>query len=162
MVYQPPNRGAPKARVGGGTRSSNQLLALSPAGHVGLTSSEQPRLYWYLAPGFRNALRLRVAVADAPAPLLDVPLPAQMNGGIQHLDLAQHGLRLVPGPVYQWWVLLEPLPHQGREKVVSSGAIQLAAPDPQLRAARLMLVAAVGLTLRRALDLLGLETLEEM
>jgi hypothetical protein len=131
FVYIPPNRGAPKARVGGGTRGIDPLQALAPR-HVGLTTSNQPRLYWYLTPGFRNPLRFRLGVADGAAPLLDIPLAPQINGGIQHLDLGQYGFSLTPGPVYQWWVLLEPLPHQGREKIASSGTIQLVAPDPQL------------------------------
>jgi len=132
FVYQPPNRGAPKARIGGGTRGINPLRALTP-GHVGLTTSDQPRLYWYLAPGFSNRLRFHLGVANSALPLLDVPLPPQVNGGIQYLDLAQHGINLAPGRVYQWWILLEPLPQQGRMKIVSGGALQRVAPDPQLQ-----------------------------
>lgn len=134
FVYRPPNRGAPKARIGGGTRGINPLQALAPQ-HVGLTTSDQPRLYWYLAPGFRNTIRFRLGVADGAAPLLDIPLASQINGGIQRVDLAQHGTHLAPGPVYQWWILLEPLPHQGWQKVVSSGTIQLVTPSPRLRRA---------------------------
>ncbi len=51
--YQPPNRGAPAQRVGGGTRSISQLSVLAPD-HLARTSRARPRLYWYINPGFRN------------------------------------------------------------------------------------------------------------
>jgi Domain of Unknown Function (DUF928) len=138
FVYQPPNRGAPGSRVGGGTRSIHQLLALAPP-HVGLSSSDQPRLYWYQAPGFRNRLRFRLGMAGAPAALVDAPLDPQINGGIHHVDLARYGIHLAPGHIYNWWIVLEPDPYQSWTKVVSGGSIELAPPDPNLELASVQL-----------------------
>lgn len=111
FVYQPPNRGAPAQRVGGGTRSISQLSVLAPP-HTGLTTQLQPRLYWFINPGFRNKVRFRLAEAGATPPLLEIQLPRQPNGGIQYLDLKAHNIRLEPGKLYEWGVLLEPFPHQ--------------------------------------------------
>ena len=111
FVYQPPNRGAPAQRVGGGTRSISQLSVLAPA-HTGLTTQLQPRLYWFINPGFRNKMRFRLAEAGATPPLLEIQLPPQPNGGIQYLDLEAHSIRLQPGKLYEWGVMLEPFPHQ--------------------------------------------------
>src|SRR5262245_58427668 len=51
-VYQPPLRGAPGGRVGGGTRGSGRevfvLTVLAPD-HSALTVSEQPSLFWYVS-----------------------------------------------------------------------------------------------------------------
>jgi hypothetical protein len=123
FVYRPPNRGAPKGRVGGGTRSINQLLALAPK-HIGLTSSAQPRLYWYIASGFRNPLRFRLNAIGESAPLLEIALAAEPTAGIYGLDLSKHGVSLQPGEIYQWVVMLDPLPHQRWKKIVSAGQIE--------------------------------------
>lgn len=136
FVYQPPKRGAPKARIGGGTRSIRPLLALAPK-HLALTSNSQPRLYWYIAPGFNNELRFRlhpVGITMAP-PLLEIVLPPQPNGGIYHMDLAQHGVRLQSDLVYEWGILLEPQPHQRWRKIFSGGSMQLVEPLPAVDAA---------------------------
>src|SRR5688572_21778645 len=51
-VYNPPPRGAPGGRVGGGTRGPGQrdvfVLSVLAPDHSGLTSSEQPSLYWFI------------------------------------------------------------------------------------------------------------------
>src|SRR5580765_4367948 len=59
--YNPPSRGAPAGRVGGGTRGLRvlPLAALAPD-HTGLTISAQPALYYFLPSpeGVRVAVRL--------------------------------------------------------------------------------------------------------
>ncbi|MCB1787522.1 MAG: DUF928 domain-containing protein [Chromatiaceae bacterium] len=124
FVYQPPNRGAPAERVGGGTRSISQLEVLAP-GHTALTTQATPRLYWYINPGFRNKVRFRIGEAGVTPPLLEILLEPQPNGGIQHIDLAAHKVRLEPGKLYEWGVLLEPFPHQRMPPLVSLGRIVL-------------------------------------
>lgn len=120
--YQPPNRGAPSQRVGGGTRSINQLSALAPA-HVALTSHTQPRLYWFVTPGFRNKLRFRLSEAGIQPPLLEIQLPPQPDGGVHYLDLAMHDVHLEPGKLYDWGVILEPFPHQRIPPLVSRARV---------------------------------------
>jgi hypothetical protein len=124
FIYQPPNRGVPAQRVGGGTRSITQLDVLAPD-HTGLTSQAQPRLYWYINPGFRNKVRFRLAEAGVTPPLLEILLPPEPNGGIQHLDLAVHKVRLEPGRLYEWGVMLDPFPHQRLPPLASLGRILL-------------------------------------
>jgi hypothetical protein len=128
FVYRPPNRGAPQRRVGGGTRSLGafQLQVLAPS-HLAYSAEAQPRLYWFLSPGYRNPVRFRLSKVGAPPPLLEIVLPADPSGGIRYLDLAQHDVRLAPGAVYQWAVTLDPLPHQQRwPRVLSHGSVTLA------------------------------------
>jgi len=50
--YQPPLRGAPGGRVGGGTRGTGRetfVLSVLAPDHTGLTVSEQPALYWFIS-----------------------------------------------------------------------------------------------------------------
>jgi hypothetical protein len=122
FVYQPPNRGAPAQRVGGGTRSISQLSVLAPP-HTGVTTQLQPRLYWFINPGFRNKMRFRLAEAGATPPLLEIQLPPQPNGGIQYLDLKAHNVRLEPGKLYDWGVMLEPFPHQRLPPLLSQARL---------------------------------------
>src|SRR5437899_2800630 len=51
-IYKPPLRGAPGGRVGGGTRGApdrSVVLSVLTPDHSGLTTQEQPSLYWYLS-----------------------------------------------------------------------------------------------------------------
>jgi hypothetical protein len=132
--YRPPNRGAPARRLGGGTRSLSQLTVLAPS-HTAVTTEPQPRLYWYISPGFRNDVRFRLAAAGSPRPLLEIVLPPQPNGGIQRLDLAVHDVRLEEDTLYEWGVMLEPQPHQRWPALVSLGHIVVDGPDATLKSA---------------------------
>ena len=136
ILYQPPHRGAPARRVGGGTRSIGQLTALSPPG-FGVSTRTEPRLYWYLDPGYRNGLRFLLRPVDGGPPLLEVAVPPQPDGGIRHLHLGEHGVRLEQGRTYEWAVVLEPEPHQRWPALVSRGLIAVEAPPPALREAAL-------------------------
>jgi len=127
--YRPPALGAPRGRIGAGTRGGEKLQALSPT-HIGLTSSPQTRLYWYIAPGINNKLRFRLTDFDDPLPTLEAVLDAKPDGGIHYLDLAKYGVRLEPDRVYRWVVMLEPTPRQRWSRISSGGSIQLVRREP--------------------------------
>src|SRR4030042_2532768 len=73
-IYQPPLRGAPGGRVGGGTRGIGEeliaLFALAP-NHVALTVQEQPTLYWYLSKPATHAIALTIIVEKDTHPVLE-------------------------------------------------------------------------------------------
>ena len=51
-VYNPPSRGAPGGRIGGGTRGGGQnvfVLSVLAPDHSAFTTSEQPSLYWFIS-----------------------------------------------------------------------------------------------------------------
>lgn len=129
-AYKPPSRGAPSARVGGGTRSMvppQQIWALAPD-HTGLTTREQPTLYWYLTKPTATHLELRAAGDQAVKPLLELTIPSPSSPGVQKLDLARHGIRLQAGAEYRFSVTVESDPRQRS----SSGRIQRVDPSPAL------------------------------
>jgi hypothetical protein len=122
LLYVPPELGFPGRRVGAATRglgrhASLQLLAPD---HPGLTTEEQPTLYWYLAEPTTARIDFTIRDETSVAPLLELEVsPAEP--GIHALRLADHGVRLRPEENYQWFVSLVVDPER-RSKDFSAGA----------------------------------------
>ena len=103
--YNPPSRGAPAGRVGGGTRSLRMLpLAALAPDHTGLTISAQPALYYFVPSSSGVRVALRLASEPLAQPLLEKDLPPPARTGIQKLDLKALGVTLAPGVEYRWTV----------------------------------------------------------
>ena len=132
FAYQPPQRGAPQARVGGGTRGAGgdmpELQVLAPD-HVGLTTHAQPALYWYAHTPV--AAHIEFALIDEAAidPLLEFETGEVKVSGFQHLNLADHKITLEPGVPYQWSVALVMDEDSRSSDVMASGVIELVEPD---------------------------------
>lgn len=124
-VYKPPKRGAPRALVGGGTRGTGTGLppisVLAPD-HIGQTIHEQPSLYWYLSKPISDRIEFVIIDNQAIQPMLEINLGTKIKPGIQCLNLADYGVRLVPGRQYRWFVALVPDPDR-RSKDVIAGAV---------------------------------------
>lgn len=127
-MYQPPMRGAPNIRVGGGTRGTAGIKptvsVLAPE-HVGLTTSEQPVLSWYLSAPDNMRLEILVVDEEAIDPLLELSMKADsLHKGLQTLNLAEHGVKLQPGKKYQWSVVLVSADGHRSNDIISSGMIE--------------------------------------
>ena len=77
-VYKPPMRGAPASRVGGGSRGPDsggapRIAVLAPD-HTGLTTQEQPDLYWYISKPGATRLEITVITDQTVQPLLEKKL----------------------------------------------------------------------------------------
>jgi hypothetical protein len=134
-LYVPPELGAPAKRVAAGTRgagSTASVQALAPD-HVGVTTREQPTLYWYLAQPTSTRIDFAIRDETSVAPLLDVQLPAPTRAGIQAVRLADHGVRLRPEVDYQWFVSLVGDPERRSKDVTTGGWIRMREPDATLR-----------------------------
>ncbi len=108
LVYVPPRRGAPKTRVGGGTRSSGsavQLALLAPE-HTGLTGQASPTLYWWLSREYDGLFEFVVMAEGDVEPVLRLRQQTRFDAGIHVLDLAATGLTLEPGVAYRWSVAI--------------------------------------------------------
>ena len=103
--YNPPVRGAPSGRVGGGTRGLRilPLAALAPD-HTGLTISAQPALYYFLPASSGVRVAVRLASEPNAQPLLDKDFAPPAKTGIQRLELKALGVTLSPGVEYRWTV----------------------------------------------------------
>jgi hypothetical protein len=124
-MFKPTNLGAPMTRMGGATRSATGTVprteALVPevAGH---TLQAQPVLYFAL-----------IGV-DPINPMLEATLKGPFEPGIQRIQLADHGVKLLPGLDYQWFVRVIPNPDQRLYDRVVGGGIQRVEPSAELDA----------------------------
>jgi len=136
LVYKPPLRGAPATRVGGGTRNPETaglvLYVLAPE-HTGLTTREQPTLYWFISKPARARIEITLIDGVSVQPLLETAIEDVAKSGFQSLNLADHGIRLKPGVDYQWSVAVVRNPAQRSSDVVASGGITLQDADTVLQ-----------------------------
>src|SRR4030095_7120345 len=83
-VYNPPKRGAPAGRVGGGTRGGTQrdvfVLSVLAPDHSGFTTNEQPSLYWYISNSTSLPIELTLMDPQGIQPILETRLPAPVTG----------------------------------------------------------------------------------
>jgi len=136
-VYKPPMRGAPASRVGGGSRGEGDdaphVSVLAPD-HTGLTTKEQPVLYWFVSKPAAAKLEITVINEQVVKPALEKELAAPAAAGIQRLRLADFNVKLQPGIEYRWHVSLVIDPRQRSNDIIASGTIQRVEPSLQLQA----------------------------
>lgn len=138
LQYNPPVRGNPSGRVGGGTRSGGPdrsvvLSVLTPE-HVGLTTKEQPTLYWYISQPTNYLIELTLIESKVAKPLLETKISAPSQGGIQKVRLADHNVRLKTGAEYRWYVAMVPDPKNRSKDILAGGFIERMEPSEPLRA----------------------------
>jgi hypothetical protein len=132
-VYVPPLRGAPVARVGGGTRGSSDdrpYVSVVTPEDTGYTSSPQPVLYWYLSEPVDTRFEFALINDNEVEPVIELTSDKAIKRGLNYLALADHGVSLKPGIIYQWSVALVSQPEQRSSDIVSSGTIELVPPAP--------------------------------
>ncbi len=134
--YRPPMRGAPAARIGGGTRGIGdktlELVVLAPD-HTGLTTKEQPTLYWYASEPVLAKLEVTLINDENIDPDLEQIVATPGPAGIQSFDLAKTNTRLKPGMEYRWFVSAIADMEQRSNDIVASGTIQRIKPNETLR-----------------------------
>jgi hypothetical protein len=126
-VYQPPKRGAPGGRIGGGTRGTQRdifVLSVLAPDHSGFTTREQPSLYWFISKS--TSLPVEVTVMDAQGikPILETRLPSPVTAGIHRIRLSDYNVHLAPGPAYRWFVSVVPDDNRRSKDIMAGGAIE--------------------------------------
>ena len=135
-VYEPPRRSAPGGRIGGSTRGMGivpMLSALAPD-HTGLTTHEQPSLFWYLTRATTYPVEFTITDDQATQPLLETRLSGPFDAGMQRVRLADYGVRLSLGVPYRWFVALVIDPNSPSRDNIAGGTIERLAPPTALRA----------------------------
>ena len=126
-VYQPPLRGAPGGRVGGGTRGIGDevitLFALAP-NHVALTTQEQPTLYWFVSNETKHPIEVTLIIEEATQPLLEKKLPLPVQPGIHPIRLKDFNLHLLKATQYRWFVALVPDRERRSKDILAGGIIE--------------------------------------
>jgi hypothetical protein len=129
-VYKPPLRGAPASRVGGGTRgigSDMPVLAALVPDHTGLTTRDQPSLYWYISEPTDHFVEFTLIDEQSIQPLAEKRFPVPVQAGVHRIQLADYGLHLLPGKKYRWFVALVPDPDRRSKDIIAGGTIELVA-----------------------------------
>jgi hypothetical protein len=106
---------------------AQQIVVFAPD-HTGLTTREQPSLYWFLSKPVATRVEIAPNSGQAESRLIVLSIPAPTAAGVQKLDLALHGIRLQPAVQYHWQVSLELDPNQ-RSRI---GMIERVAASPKL------------------------------
>jgi len=127
-VYKPPVRGAPGGRVGGGTRGADQTFMLSvlAPNHTGLTTKEQPVLYWYLTKTISTPMEFTL-IDDGIKPLIETSMKPPFQAGVQRVRVEDFGVKLMPGKQYRWFVALVVDPERRSKDVLAGGTIERSA-----------------------------------
>lgn len=137
-VYKPPLRGAPRGRVGGGTRggeeSGSVFVAVLAPDHLGLTAADEVSLYWFLSAPTPAPIELTFTEARATHPILELRLPAAAAPGFHRFRLADHGIRLIPGVSYRWFVAIVLDAERRSKDILAGGMIERLARPPELSA----------------------------
>ncbi len=137
VKFRPPTTGAPSVRVTGGSRGSGDtaitLDVLAPD-ETGLTTQEQPSLFWYQSKPAPAKFELTLLEDNKVKPLLQIKASSSGNAGIQRLKLSDHGVKLAPNIEYQWVVALVTDPDNRSSDLVASGAIKRIEPSAELKA----------------------------
>ena len=126
-VYQPPKRGAPGGRVGGGTRGPQReifILSVLAPDHSGFTTSEQPSLYWFISKETSLPVELTVMDPQGVEPILETKLPAPVTPGIHRIRLSDFNVHLAPGAAYRWFVSVVPDADRRSKDITAGGAIE--------------------------------------
>jgi Domain of Unknown Function (DUF928) len=137
VIYRPAKGSAPSARVTGGSRGSGDatitLDVLAPD-ETGLTTQEQPSLFWFQSKPAKARFELTLIAPDKDEPILQVNIERASSAGIQRLRLADHGVKLATGVEYQWVIALVTDPDNRSTDLVASGFIKRVEPSAELKA----------------------------
>src|SRR5262245_3994148 len=134
--FRPATTGAPSVRVTGGSRgtgdSSITLDVLAPD-EIGVTTQEQPSLFWFQSKPAEAKFELTLLQDNKVKPILQVLVERSTKAGIQRLKLSEHGAKLTPGVEYQWVVALVTDPNNRSSDLVASGVIKRVEPAADLK-----------------------------
>jgi hypothetical protein len=125
-VYNPPSRGAPGGRIGGGTRGGGNIFVLSVLApdHSGFTTSEQPSLYWFISKPTSLPVEVTLMDPQGVKPILETQLPSPTKAGIQRVRLADYNIHLAPGAAYRWFVAVVPDAERRSKDILAGGAVE--------------------------------------
>jgi len=136
VSFRPAVKGAASVRVTGGSRGSGDssvtLDVLAPD-QVGLTTQEQPSLFWFQSKPANAKFELTLLQENKAKPIVQVNLDQAAKAGIQRLKLSDQGAKLAVGVEYQWVVALVNDADNRSKDLVASGVIKRVEPSADLK-----------------------------
>jgi hypothetical protein len=106
--------------------------------HSGLTTHEQPSLYWVISNPTVLAVEVTLMDPRAAEPLLETRIPGPIQAGLHRVRLNDYGVKLEPGVPYRWYVAVIPDAGRRSKDILAGGIIERVEPaaDLQERLAR--------------------------
>jgi hypothetical protein len=135
--FRPQTSGAESVRVTGGSRGTGTnavVLDVLTPDEVGMTTQEQPSLFWYQSKPANARFELTLLQDHKAKPIVQVQMERSVTAGIQRLKLSDRGATLTPGVEYQWVVALITDPDNRSQDLVASGVIKRIEPNAELKA----------------------------
>lgn len=136
IKFLPQTSGDASVRVTGGSRGTGPetvaLDVLAPD-EVGITTQEQPSLFWFQSKPANARFELTLLQDNKVKPIVDVQVDRASKAGVQRLKLADQGVKLAPGVEYQWVVALITDPDNRSKDLVASGVIKRSEPSAELK-----------------------------
>lgn len=130
-IYKPPLRGAPGGRVGGAARGTGReefILSVLAPDHTGLTTRDQPALYWFISRPTSSPVEVTVVDPNATDPLLETQLKPPIAAGIHRIKLSDYNVSLKPGVAYQWYVSVVPDSQRRSKDILAGGSVERVTP----------------------------------
>jgi hypothetical protein len=135
VKFRPPPTGISAVRVTGGSRGAGDktvtLDVLAP-NDIGMTTQEQPSLYWFQSKPANAKFELTVVQENKVKPVVHMTVDRAANAGIQRVKLSEFNAKLEPGVEYQWVVALISDPENRSTDLIASGVIKRIAPTTDL------------------------------
>jgi hypothetical protein len=100
------------------------VLSVLAPDHTGLTTKEQPSLFWFISSQTSLPVELTIVDPNATQPLLETRIASPVQRGVHRLRLAEHGVKLATGVAYQWSVAVIPDPTRRSRDILASGTIE--------------------------------------
>jgi len=136
LTYRPPLRGAPAGRIAGGTRGLNTqfpyLCSLVPE-HVGLTTSKQPSLYYFLSDATTFPLEFTIIEKQAVYPLVETRIQLPRTAGIHVINLADYNKNLKIDTQYRWFIAVVQDDEHRCKDILAAGAVEWVAASAALK-----------------------------
>ena len=133
-MYRPQIPQSTKMRVDGHVRGTDDailtLTVLAPE-DIGLTTKEQPSLYWYQSKAINTRFELTIVEKKAVTPVLEAKFEVT-GDGIQRLRLSDYKVNVALGVEYRWSVAMVVDAENRSKDVVASGVIKRVKPTEQL------------------------------
>lgn len=133
-LYKPPHLGAPRLRMGGGVRggegSDAPVIHVLAPEQLGLTTAEQPTLYWHLDKATPHVVEITLNEVGGVSPLARKELTGPVAAGLHAFRLAEQDQRLTIGKEYEWFVAVVLDQEQRSQDIIAGGGLQrVAMPD---------------------------------
>ncbi|MEO5677853.1 MAG: DUF928 domain-containing protein [Usitatibacter sp.] len=145
VEYKAPPKGAPRGRIGGGTRGLSRELSMAVIApdHTGWSATAEPDFYWYVSQPVGVGPEFTILEDGGIDPIVEVSLPAPTAAGLQRVSLKNLGKRLEPSKEYRWFVTLVADKMARSKDIVASGRIAFVPIVPEV-ATRWMALSGVA------------------